>query len=57
MTLRQLALATAVAAARQGREAAQRQADAWKTRWDERTASCDASLRQMEVACAHLSGY
>lgn len=49
--------ATAVAQARHGRAEAQRQADAWKTRWDERTASCDASLSQMEVACAHLSGY
>ena len=49
--------ATAIAQARQGRAEAQRQADAWKSRWDERTASCDASLAQMEVACAHLSGY
>lgn len=49
--------ATAIAQARQGRAEAQRQADAWKSRWDERTASCDASLQQMEVACAHLSGY
>jgi hypothetical protein len=49
--------AAAVAQARQGRAEAQRQADAWAKRWDERTASCDASLSQMEVACAHLSGY
>lgn len=49
--------AAAVAQARQGRAEAQLQADAWKTRWNERTASCDASLSQMEVACAHLSGY
>lgn len=49
--------AAAVAQARQGRAEAQRQADDWAKRWDERTASCDASLAQMEVACAHLSGY
>lgn len=49
--------AAAVAQARQGRADAQRQADDWAKRWDERTASCDASLAQMEVACAHLSGY